>query len=109
MVDSYAKYLALRVQGEVLLSQEQFQRAIEPLDSAWQLIQKRHPLGSPDVAEVNLLLGNAKLKSGDVKHALDHLRAADEFWRKFDPTNREAELAAAAYAHGRSRSGTVAN
>lgn len=73
--------------------------ALRNLEEADRLLQQSQETG-PRRADVLLGLGRAHLAAGANARALDRLRAADEFWQQFDPTNRWAGEASAWYARG---------
>jgi serine/threonine-protein kinase len=93
--DIYAKHIALKAQGSVLLASNEPSAAVAQFETALSFIKQRNPSGSPDVAEVEQLLGSALVRAGRNQEGIVHLRAAAELWRRFDARNPGARSAAA--------------
>jgi tetratricopeptide (TPR) repeat protein len=58
------------------------------------LLDKLHPHGSPDHADLLIDLARAQLALGRAREAAVAAAQADEFWKQFDAQNRQAGLAA---------------
>ncbi|HSL71619.1 MAG TPA: hypothetical protein VK864_15335 [Longimicrobiales bacterium] len=68
--------------------------AIATLERADMLLEKLHPHGSPDHADLLIDLARAQLALGHSREAAAAAARAEEFWSRFDAGNRQAGLAA---------------
>jgi tetratricopeptide (TPR) repeat protein len=57
------------------------------------MLERLHPGGSPDRADLQISLARAHLELGNVDAATTAAAEATAFWKRFDPVNRAAGLA----------------
>jgi tetratricopeptide (TPR) repeat protein len=72
--------------------------ALPVLQDTWSRMRARHTMDSPLLAGVAVALGRAQFASNDVRTAEQTLRWAADFWRRYDPSNREGGVASALLA-----------
>jgi eukaryotic-like serine/threonine-protein kinase len=69
--------------------------ALPVLEEAWSHLRASHKNDSPQLGELAVALGRARLSTGDLAGAATSFGWASEFWQKYDPSNREGGVAAA--------------
>jgi eukaryotic-like serine/threonine-protein kinase len=84
---------ALRCMGEDLLEDQQAMAALEVLQRARGVIEKKHLNGSPELAEISVALARAHLELGHREQALAEVQRGTAFWDAFDAENRSAGMA----------------
>jgi eukaryotic-like serine/threonine-protein kinase len=83
----------MRVLTEVGLTRldlAQPHEAVASLEQALELSRRSQPQMAPDRTDILVGLGRANLAAGRLAEAGQLLRSAEQFWRVFDPDNREA-------------------
>jgi tetratricopeptide (TPR) repeat protein len=100
--------VSLATLGDAQLAAGRSAEALATLQRADMLLEKLHPHGSPDHADLLTDLTRAQLELGHPSEAVAAAKRADEFWTRFDAGNRHAGLAAlwharALLANGQSR------
>jgi serine/threonine-protein kinase len=86
--------VSLATLGDAQLAAGSAADALATLQRADLLLDKVHPNGSPDHADLLTDLARAQLELGRPPEAVAAARRADEFWTRFDAGNRHAGLAA---------------
>jgi serine/threonine-protein kinase len=86
--------VALGTFGGAQLAAGNASDAVATLQRADMLLEKLHPRGSPDHADLLIDLARAQLALGRSREAVAAAAPADEFWKQFDAQNRHAGLAA---------------
>jgi serine/threonine-protein kinase len=86
--------VALATLGAAQLAAGNASHAVATLQRADMLLDKLHPHGSPDHADLLIDLARAQLALGRAREAVVAAAQADEFWKQFDAQNRQAGLAA---------------
>ncbi|HSC08321.1 MAG TPA: protein kinase [Steroidobacteraceae bacterium] len=90
--------VALATLGSAQLAAGSSAEALATLQRADLLLDKLHPYGSPDHADLRTDIARAQLELGRPQDAVTAARRADEFWTRFDAGNRHAGLAAVWHA-----------
>jgi tetratricopeptide (TPR) repeat protein len=63
---------------------------IEVIEAAERSLSRQDGAHSPDLADLRMALGRARLDRGDTDGALTSLREAERFWMRFDPAGSDA-------------------
>jgi tetratricopeptide (TPR) repeat protein len=63
---------------------------LDTIAAAEGLLTRQDGINSPDLADLRLALGRARLDRGEVAGALASLREAERFWMRFDPGGKDA-------------------
>ena len=90
--------VALATLGSAQLAAGSGAEALVTLQRADMLLDKLHPHGSPDHADLLIDLARTQLELGRSSGAVAAAARADEFWTRFDARNRHAGLAAVWHA-----------
>jgi tetratricopeptide (TPR) repeat protein len=84
---------ALATLGAAQLAAGNAADALATLSQGDMLLEKVHPHGSPDRADLLIDLARAHLMLGHASEAVATAARAEEFWNRFDAQNRQAGLA----------------
>ena len=85
--------VALAALGSAQLAAGDAAAALATLQRSDTLLDKLHPNGSPDHADLLIDLARAQLALGHPREAAAAAAEAEEFWSRFDAHNRQAGLA----------------
>jgi serine/threonine protein kinase len=88
-----AAALALALLGRAQLGAGNAAAAVETLQRSDALLDKLHPLGSADHADLHIDLARAELALGHAREAAAAAAEAETFWSRFDPRNPQAGVA----------------
>jgi serine/threonine protein kinase/predicted negative regulator of RcsB-dependent stress response len=84
---------ALHTLGQALLRSGEASQALGALTQAHAILRSSQPNGSPDLADIGVVIAQAQLALGRIDEAVDASGEAAAFWGRFDPHHESAAIA----------------